>query len=169
LKGRARYDDSNICVGAVVLGEDACAGDSGGPLVTKVNGEEADIFEQIGIVSGGDGRCVKRQKNHTAEIKEAFFYADRNGDNFVGQNEFVNFFFKFFSPEAQAKLPNAFKEMDKDQNGKLDFSEFLEFTKESHFFRERGQDEPMYFGRVVFALSWIHEKIDTSGVFCARQ
>ena len=62
-----------------------------------------------------------------------------------------------------------FRDFDKDHNDGLDFSEFLEFTKARHFFRKRGQDEPMYFGRVVFALSWIHEKIDTSGIFCARQ
>ena len=102
-------------------------------------------------------------------MKEAFYYADENGDNLVGPKEFLKFFSRFFSQQDQLQLPNAFIQVDKDLNGRLDFSEFLEFTKASHFIRERGQDEPMYFGRVVFALSWIHEKIDTSGVFCARQ
>ena len=111
--------------------------------------------------------CIKRQENHTAEIEEAFSYADENGDNFVDRNEFLNFFsgqgYNLFI------LQLSFSVYDTDNNGKLDFPEFLEATKKMDFIRERGPDEPMYFGRVVFALSWIHEKIDTSGIFCARQ
>ena len=102
-------------------------------------------------------------------MKEAFGYADENGDNFVGPPELFKFFLVQKKLEIAVKVLIHLKVFDKDHNGKLDFSEFLEVTKKYHFIRERGQDEPMYFSRVVFALSWIHEKIDTSGVFCAHQ
>ena len=102
-------------------------------------------------------------------MKEAFGYADTNGNNLVGRIEFLEFFAKQGVQISGDAMEYYFRVFDKDHNSYFDFSEFLELTKKTHFIRERGQDEPMYFGRVVFALSWIHEKIDTSGIFCARQ
>jgi secreted trypsin-like serine protease len=46
------YHDRQVCAGYEQGSKDSCQGDSGGPLVVQNNN---GIFEQVGIVSFGEG------------------------------------------------------------------------------------------------------------------
>ena len=54
-----------VCGAGKLNKSDGCGGDSGGPLIQQIentydDGSEIPQFETIGVVSGGDGKCISR-------------------------------------------------------------------------------------------------------------
>jgi secreted trypsin-like serine protease len=56
-----KITDSMVCAGFPQGGTDACTGDSGSPLVVQTSADNGNIWQQVGIVSYGEG-CAQSNR-----------------------------------------------------------------------------------------------------------
>ena len=69
----------------------------------------------------------KLSEAEIAEIRDHFEFFDRNHNDLLEEREFVQLF-KILAPDASKEMAlRGFRTIDKDDNGGIDFDEFLEW------------------------------------------
>merc|ERR1711997_520202 len=85
-----------------------------------------DDFLSVAVLS------VQKQVNRLDDVRTAFRVFDNNGDGVISKNELKNAMISFGHTFSPAECEEMFNEADLNQDGKIDWEEFLEMMLPGH-------------------------------------